>query len=487
MSSRRWLAVVALGYGVVQLAFVGHVGFGWDETVYLSQVSPDVPTAYFSAPRARGITWLVAPVAAVTTSPWPVRTYLATLSPVALAAAFWPWLRFRTGATVPLAAGIFSVLWVSVFYGPQVMPNLWVAFAAVAAVGWFLRHLDAPTARAPLLGMAAGVTAAALVRPTDSLWLALPLAATAVLAARRRALLPVGVLLAALSLGWLPFVVEAVSSYGGLAARLRTASAVQGGTRPRFGVLIALRSVNGPTLCRPCTHPVPVTGGLLWLCGLVAVAVAVLAAGRDRRLRLTLLPAAAAGSLAVPYLFLVGYSAPRFLLPAYALVSLPVAEGLLAPLRRSTGRARTLATAGVAVVLLGLAAYQLLVLAAAIRGADRQRAAWADVVAALRSHGVVPPCIVTGYEAPPIGFYVRCRSRQTAGHDRSTTVAALLRAAKSVPTAYIDDATGATPGWTRHWQRIVVITPVHPYRLYLVPRTAMSAGSAVSKNQGMCG
>lgn len=67
-----------------------------------------------------------------------VRTYLALLSGASLVAAYWPWLRQRGRPAAPLAAGIFAVLWPTVFYGPEAMPNLWVAFAAVAAVGWFL-------------------------------------------------------------------------------------------------------------------------------------------------------------------------------------------------------------------------------------------------------------------------------------------------------------------------------------------------------------
>ncbi|MFD8810865.1 hypothetical protein ACFV23_05080 [Streptomyces sp. NPDC059627] len=59
-----WLGVVAVAFTLAQLVLVRPgPGLGWDETVYVSQVSGHVPAAYFSAPRSRGISFLVAPVA----------------------------------------------------------------------------------------------------------------------------------------------------------------------------------------------------------------------------------------------------------------------------------------------------------------------------------------------------------------------------------------------------------------------------------------
>ncbi|MFF4650768.1 hypothetical protein [Streptomyces sp. NPDC001380] len=56
------LAAVAAAFTAAQLLLVvPGTGLGWDETVYVSQVDPRVPAAFFSAPRARGISWLAAP------------------------------------------------------------------------------------------------------------------------------------------------------------------------------------------------------------------------------------------------------------------------------------------------------------------------------------------------------------------------------------------------------------------------------------------
>ncbi|WP_031085480.1 hypothetical protein [Streptomyces sp. NRRL WC-3549] len=57
-----WLAAVAVVFVAVQLALVvPGSGPAWDETVYVSQVGGNAPPAFFSAPRARGTSYLVAP------------------------------------------------------------------------------------------------------------------------------------------------------------------------------------------------------------------------------------------------------------------------------------------------------------------------------------------------------------------------------------------------------------------------------------------
>lgn len=212
--------------------------------------------------------------------------------------------------------------------------------------------------RGPLAGAAGGIVVAGLLRPPDAAWLSLALFAAALVVRRWRRPALLGTVAAATILGWLPWVAEAYASFGGLFARLRAGSAIQGGTSPQFSVLTALRSVNGPVLCRPCTRPVLLTGALLWLGGLTVVAVALAAAYRRGQLAAPWLEAAVGLVMAVPYLFLVGYSAPRFLLPSYGLLALTVAEGLLvlagARQPRSAGvLRRRSAPAGVLAVLLG--------------------------------------------------------------------------------------------------------------------------------------
>ncbi|MFB6776227.1 hypothetical protein ACFCX0_02090 [Streptomyces sp. NPDC056352] len=106
-----WLAAVAAAFVFVQLVLVvPGSGLGWDETVYVSQVGRDVPAAFFSAPRARGISYLVAPVAALTSSMAALHVYLALCSGCGLFLALWVWRPLLPPAVVAGAGAMFAGL-----------------------------------------------------------------------------------------------------------------------------------------------------------------------------------------------------------------------------------------------------------------------------------------------------------------------------------------------------------------------------------------
>ncbi|MGP4047985.1 hypothetical protein [Streptomyces sp. 2A115] len=467
-----WLAAVPAAFTLVQLVLVVRgLGLGWDETVYVSQVGPQAPAAFFSAPRARGITYLVGPVAALTTSTLALRVYLALLSGCGLFGALWVWRRILPPQLLAVAGALFASLWVTVFYGPQAMPNLWVAYGALAAVGCFLRAVRDPGDRRALIGLVAAVAFTALMRPTDAVWLALSLAVAAVLMrAKRRPLLLV-MLAVGMALGWVEWVVEAYVRYDGLFARLRRASEIQGHLGAYFAVDDHVRALAGRTLCRPCdvSWRHPVTG--LWFLALPPlVAGGVRSAARTRHRGGILLAAGAGLALAAPYLFTVGYAAPRFLLPAYSLLSLPVALCLIRVWRvRSSWRPAVVALLVVAVFAHLAIQYRLL------EGmVDRVRADTADrtrIAAGLRAQGVRPPCVITGDEAIRVAFRTGCASRQPGGHDASITPDGLAAAALRQPVAVLVAGERRPPAYARHWR-------MHPlpdlgrltgYRAYLSP------------------
>ena len=121
-----WLTAVAVLFTACLLASAVAVpGLGWDETVYLSQVDRHVPGAFFSAPRARGVSLLLAPMAALTTSATVLHCYLAVLSGAALLLTLCVWRRLLPAPVPALGGALFAGLWITLFYGPQAMPNLW--------------------------------------------------------------------------------------------------------------------------------------------------------------------------------------------------------------------------------------------------------------------------------------------------------------------------------------------------------------------------
>ncbi|MFF6993185.1 hypothetical protein [Streptomyces sp. NPDC010273] len=444
-----WLAAVATAFTLAQLVLVRpSLGLGWDETVYVSQISGHAPAAFFSAPRARGISLLVAPITSWSDSTVVLRIYLAVLSGLALYFALGVWRAHVMPRVLALAGGLFASLWVTLFYGTQAMPNYWVAVGALACVGCFLRARANARDRAAWWGLFAGTALMAWMRPMDAVYVVLPLLA---LSLRRPRLLTV--LVAGLLAGAGEWVIEAYVSYGGLAQRLSDASRIQGGLGWHLAVVDQLRSLGGRTLCRPCTGSVPSPVVTLWWLALpLLAALGAVVAVRARRPLPVLLPGACAVTAAVPYLFLIGYAAPRFLLPAYALLALPVAHGLThlvtAPAR---GGARAVTVSLVAAVLAGHLAVQYAVLERTVHGSAAARSDWSRTAAALRTLGVRPPCLLSGYEAVPIAFYTGCGSAQTGGHDASTTVAELTSAAQRKPFAVLTRPGGRPPAYTHGW------------------------------------
>ncbi|MEU1281262.1 hypothetical protein [Streptomyces sp. NPDC005805] len=450
------LAAVSAAFTLVHLTLIAP-GLGWDETVYVSQVSPQAPAAYFSAPRARGITWLVAPLTAVTTSVTALRLCLAVLAGCGLFLALWAWRRLLPAPVLAVAGGLFAGLWITMFYASQAMPNLWVAYGALAAVGCFLRVVRDPGDRWAAAGLAAGVAFAALMRPTDAVWLALPLAAAALVPRIRRRGLPLAALGAGLAAGCAPWAVEAYLSYGGLAARLDRASEIQGRLGWYFAVDDHVRALGGRTLCRPCDVPWRYPAAALWFFALpLLVAAGVRAAARDggRRRTALVLATVVGAALAAPYLFTVGYAAPRFLLPAYALLALPVAYGLVRACRPRP-RGRRLVVGLVAVALIAHLAIQYRL---ADSTADRVRREAADlgrVAAELRALGLRPPCVVSGTESIRVAFRTGCASRQPAGPNRSITPDELVETALRRPVAILVPDGVPPPSYARDW-------PAHP-------------------------
>ncbi|MET9765499.1 hypothetical protein ABZ016_41645 [Streptomyces sp. NPDC006372] len=449
----RPLAVLAAVFTLAQLVLVRPVlGLGWDEIVYVSQVTPHTPAAFFSAPRSRGVSLLVAPVASWSSSVPLLRVYLALLSGLALYLALRTWRGLFPTRVLVVGGGFFASLWVTLFYGPQAMPNYWVAIGALITVGCFLRARAEHSARAALWGIAAGAALMAWMRPTDAVYVAAPLLVLALVRRHGRLLLA---LTAGLVAGAVDWVIEAYAGHGGLGQRLSEASRIQGGLGWQIAVDDQLRSLGGRALCRPCTGSMPHPLVTVWWFVLPVLAgLALVVAVRARRPLRTLVPLACAASAALPYLFMIGYAAPRFLQPAYALLAIPVADALWHLVRTPRGTWRPVAAALVALGLAGHLAVQLAVLHGAVARNTESRRDWDRTAAALHRLGVRPSCLLTGHEAIPIGFYTGCSSGATSGHNENTTVADILRTADRLPVAHISPAGGTPPRYARTW-------PVH--------------------------
>jgi hypothetical protein len=445
------LAAVAGAFTLAQLLLVrATMGLGWDEVVYVSQVGNEAPAAFFSAPRSRGVSLLAWPIASWSSSTTLLRVYLAVLSGLGLYLALRAWRGLFPARVLAGAGALFVTLWVTLFYGPQAMPNLWVAFGALVCVGCFLKARADRSNRRALWGVLAGAALMAWMRPTDAVWVTVPLLVL-VVAARHWRL--ASALVAGLLAGGVPWVIEAYLSYGGLRERLHEASRIQGGLGWNIAVDDQMRSLVGSALCRPCNGemPHPVIYAWWFVLPLLA-AYGLLVAFRAGRTTRTLVPLACAATAAFPYLFMIGYAAPRFLLPAYALLALVVADALRALVTTPSGRRRPVVAAVTALALAGHLAVQFVVLDRVVDRTTAAREAWARSAAELHRLGVRPPCLLTGQEAIPLAYYAGCSSGATGGNNANTTTAEILRTSRDIPVGVLTAPGGTPPRYARGWE-----------------------------------
>jgi hypothetical protein len=361
------LAAVAVLHGVssVLAAPAGRAPIG-DETVYLSQINSFVPPGLFTAPRARGLTFLVAPVTLLTPSVVALRVWLALVSSVLLYVCFRPWLRLIRPGVVALAALLFASLWTTVYYGSAVMPNLYVALGAVAATGLAVSTMRAGhPSLMQLLGLGLTVGLVALVRPSDAGFILVALVGSAVVVrgvGRRARVVTAAAVVGGFAAGFAEWVVEAFVRFGGPLERLHAAKAAQGAGGLHFALLDQARALAGPLLCRTGCHAAAPGWAMAWWLALpVLVAAGVWAARAGTRIALAVAAVTGIAVLA-EYVVTVPYAAPRFLLPTYALLALPAANGLVVAATRARRSWRRLVWAGAAAAVGAQLVTQLVVL-----------------------------------------------------------------------------------------------------------------------------
>jgi hypothetical protein len=389
---------------------------------------------------------LLFPVVHFTTNVTIIRTYLVALGALGMYLGFRPWLRLGYSRAVPAAAFLLSVLWTTSFFGALAQPNFFVTVAALAVVGYAVLALRAPKNRRYLLAVAGWTALMALLRPSDATWLAIPMV-LALFAVRsipvRRRLVAGGTVLVGLALGWSEWVVEAYVSYGGFFQRLHDANA-ENTPGLHFSLLAEARDINGPVLCRPCSGvPLTVAHFAWWFALPPLIAIGLFSVRRSRRFLPLALATLGGTTVLLEYCLTISYAAPRFLLPAYALLALPSAAGIAALLRWRPKTTWHLAVvAVVACLLLAQAADQARVLRHAVHEATRNRDRFTNAANVLRTQGVRAPCIIYGHFGPPVAFALGCNDLPVgpvavARTSTGTTVAAL--------TPKVDH--GAFPGW----------------------------------------
>jgi hypothetical protein len=172
---------------------------------------------------------------------------------------------------------------------------------------------------------------------------------------------------------------------------------------------------DGPSV-GPVADPEVPMFGVLWVVGLaLLIVVGIREAVRRGFASSLLVPVVAGAALAAEYVVLTDAQAPRFLLPAFALLTVPTGLGLsslVGGFRARTGAALTWAVLASALVVVWL--LQQVVVARRIEdGVTAQRASAAQVGSQVRAHVGRQPCFVDSESNFPIvGYAAGCRAAE---------------------------------------------------------------------------
>jgi hypothetical protein len=325
-----WLLVVSGAYLAAQILLFDETRYlEWDEAEYWARSSAQIANPEWLPHRALGVVWIISPVTLVGGSLVMLRWYLIVASTLAVGLAFSRWIRLG-GIVAPISMAIFVSSWLALFYGSEMSPNLYVAAAAVGAVGSLATYATRNRG-SDLIWLASFVAVAFMLRPSDAAVLCVALGLAALFVLKPAEILRTGfALLAGVAIGVAPWVIESYQYFGGPFERLEAASELVGGGIT-FNVLEHLLIADGPLVGPDRLRAVSVAVVLV-----VAISgrIAVFGLGRSE-LRPAVLVAFGIGVLmALPYLVYMEALAPRFLLPSMALMSIPIGMGLLGLLER---------------------------------------------------------------------------------------------------------------------------------------------------------
>lgn len=416
-AARRLILLIGLAYLVVQLVqFSLDRPPSWDEAIYLSQVTPGAEPLPFVPSRARGITFLALPVLQLGGSLSHLRLFLAAASTAALVAAFRMWAPVL-GFGAVAAALLFAGAWPVLFYGSELMPNLWMALTGVAATAVLARRLAGRGGRYDELVAGGLVGVAALIRPLDAVVLTAALVLLPI--ALRRATVSWTVhLTLGLVAGWAPWLVEMTARSGSPGEAFAAAARLGHTGRLSFfeNVRQYLALSDGPSI-GPVTDPDVPLSGLLWVIGFAILVFLGVRVSTRRGLLPSIVIATAAGlALATGYVVLTDAQAPRFLLPALALLTVPAGFGLAAIVsgigaRGGSDPSRFAGRAVASILLIAWAVAQTGIAARVEAGVTEQRASAERAGLEVRRLAAGEPCQVYSERSFPIvGFAAGCRA-----------------------------------------------------------------------------
>lgn len=434
-----WLVLSAGLFIVAELTpTLLRMPLGADEITYIAQTSVRASGVLLPPVHGHGAGLLAAPITLLTTSLAALRIWMSLLSGLGLFLAMLAWRGLRPAWVLGVAGFILGSLSITQLSGVQVYPDWWAALGVLAVTGLFLQAVTGRmSGRVVLILLAAGAFLIVMMRPQNIAFVLAPTIGAALIVPawrKPKVLIAIGIGIAAGAAEW---AAEAFALYGGLGSRLHLATQEP----PRFGLYFSLgyqlRVLNGPWYCLPgqCHGWAFPWLTVWWLALLGLVILGVFATWRTAARASSALAALSGLWVIACYALLVPIAAPRYLLPAFALLAIPAADAIA--WLAATVRWRPAGLLVACAFLLTGVVCQRVVLQAEVSSQDDGRALYMSTAEQLRVAGIHPPCVL---KSPSTAYYLGCGAPWTG---------------ETVP-----EFLARTPGGVNAWRK-VDLRPMH--------------------------
>jgi hypothetical protein len=410
-----WLILAAGLFLVAELTpNLLRMPLGADEITYIAQTSAHASAVMLPPVHGHGAGLLAAPVTLLTTSLLVLRIWMSVLSGLGLFLAMLAWRGLRPAWVIAVAGLILGCLCISQLSGVQVYPDWWAALGALFVTGVFLQLATGRKSGWGTLSLlAAGTFLIVLMRPQNIAFVLAPAIGAALIVPSWRKLKVLAAFAIGIVAGVAEWVAEAFAWYGGLASRIHLATQEPPKFALYFSLRYQLRVLNGPWYCLPgqCHGWAFPWVSIWWLALLAFVILGIVVTWRTSARASSVLAAVSGLWVIACYTAFVPIAAPRYFLPAFALLAIPAADAVrwLATVPRWRSWGVVLACA---FLLTGVVA-QRLVLQAQVKVQDRERDVYISKARQLRAVGIHPPCVIG---SPSVAYYAGCGAPWTGEH-----------------------------------------------------------------------
>lgn len=407
-----WPALVSLLFlGAELTPALLRMPLGADEITYIARTSAHASGVSLPPVHGQGVGLLAAPVTLFTTSLTVIRVWMSILSAIGLFLSLLCWRRLRPMWVVGLAGLILASLAIIQNSGVQVYPDWWGGLATLALTALFLHAVNGTVRGRVVLPLIAFVSMViVLMRPQNVVFLMGPVILATLLVSRWRKLRVLVAMAVGVALGALEWVIGAYLWYGGLAERVHLAGQEPPALKLYFSLGTQLKVLNGPWYCIPphCTGWAEPGETPWWIAFLVVAIIGLCLSWRRPTRASSVLAAVTATWVAVLYVFLVPFGAPRYIIPSFALMAILSADAIAWMVTEA--RLRKTGIVFACIFLLSGIVSQRIVLQREASEQTAGRRLFEASADHLMKLGVRAPCVV---ESPSAGYYIGCSAPWT--------------------------------------------------------------------------